>query len=79
MNAAPSNTLSVCRLEAHDLNIHRALRWARRRAHWMRRARAWKAEKELALARFCVRCAREANHNMLTWLREARLDMERVL
>ena len=56
-------------------DIHRALKSARRRDHWMRKARRYKAEGFTEGVPLCARYARELNRDVLLWTREAMRDM----
>jgi hypothetical protein len=59
-------------------DIHRALKSARRRDHWMQKARRHKAEGFIDGVRLCVKYARELNHDAQFWAREAILDMRQA-
>ena len=59
-------------------DIHRALKSARRRDYWMRKARRYKAEGFTEGVLRSVQYAREVNRDVLLWMREAVSDMRQA-
>ena len=59
-------------------DIHRALKSARRRDHWMAKARRYKAEGFVEGVSLCVKYARDLNRDVRFWTREAMTDMRQA-